>query len=55
MTYDITMCDGKGCEKRATCHRAKMFNRYKKDKSSKPPYVAMVEATEGCQYYLEGV
>ena len=53
MTYDITMCNGKGCKKRATCLRAKTYNKYKKDKSSKPPYVSMVEVTEGCQWYME--
>ena len=52
MTYDITMCDGKGCEKRATCHRAKMFNKYKKDKN-RPLYVWMVEPTDNCSWYCE--
>lgn len=53
MTYDITMCTGVGCEKRATCYRARMYNKYKKDKSSKPPYIWMVEVTTDCKLYYE--
>lgn len=52
MTYDITMCDGKGCDKRATCHRAIVYNKYKKDKN-RPPYAWMVEHTSKCVWYLE--
>lgn len=55
MTYDITMCNGKGCKKRATCLRVFEYNKWRKTKTSKPQAVTMVEVTEDCDKYKERI
>ena len=52
MTYDITMCNGRGCSRVKTCYRAIVYNKYKKDKN-RPLYVWMVEPTDNCSWYWE--
>ena len=50
-SYHITMCDGKGCLLRAACHRARVYNQYKKDQGSKPSAIKLMEGRPDCQFY----
>lgn len=55
LQFKMTMCTGRGCNRRATCLRAVLYNKWRKKKTSKPQAVTMLEVTEKCDKYIERV
>ena len=45
MNYDITFCEGEGCQRKEQCHRYRELLRLRADKTNRENYISMYKPT----------